>query len=114
MKSFLSTVVFTTTLFLFTGCEKDKLTVNEEKRYIQENYTPSSYDAGYQLTLKPGGIADILPGGDIMWSATYKIKGSSLTVKTKGGSYKETTFNFTIISEDRLKTKSGTVLVLKK
>lgn len=106
-----------TAFFLFFmmgfGCKKDQLVVNEEKEFSQVDHVPgNAYDGGWTLTLRPDGVADVLPGGDIVYRGTYKINGSKIKVKTKqnSGSY---TFN--IISETDIKEKeSGTLLRLKQ
>lgn len=112
MKYFLVATAFFITLSLLAGCEKRKLKVNEEKIYLQENHHSTSdfqYDAGWQLTLKPNGMADIIPSGDIVYRGTYQIKGSNLTVKSE-----QSTFRFKIISGTELKeVKYGVVLRLK-
>jgi len=104
-------------LFLFilitNGCKKDLLIVNEEKEYLQVNHVPNNaYDGGWSLTLRPNGVADVLPGGDIVYRGTYKINGSKIKVKTEqnSGSY-----TFEIISETEIKEKEfGTLLKLKQ
>lgn len=106
----------TAVLFLFilltTACKKDKLIVNEEKEYSQVGHVAgNAYDGGWVLTLRPDGVADVLPGGDIVYRGTYKINGAVIKVKTEqnSGSY-----TFEIISETEIKEKeSGTLLRLK-
>lgn len=104
-------------LFLFilttTSCKKDKLDVKEVKEYSQVDHVPGhAYDGGWALTLQPNGVADVLPGGDIVYRGTYKINGSKIKVKTpqNSGSY-----TFEIISETEIKEKDyGTLLRLKQ
>jgi hypothetical protein len=94
------------------GCKKDQIIVNEEKVYAEVNHVPgNAYDGGWRVTLKPDGVAEVLPGGDVYYRATYKINGSKIKVKTEqnSGSY---TFN--IISEIEIKEKEyGTSLILR-
>lgn len=102
-------------LFLFilmtTGCKKDQLVVNEQKHYSQVDHVPgNAYDGGWELTLQPGGIAEVLPGGDIVYRGTYKINGSRIKVKTEQDS---NSYTFEIISETEIKEKEyGTLLRL--
>jgi hypothetical protein len=105
-------------LFLLTitmGCKKDQLTINEEKVYAQERdpaVTYGPYDGGWSLTMRPDGVADVLPGGDIYYRGTYKIKGSKIEVKTEQNNE---TYNFEIISESEIKEKTyGAILKLRK
>lgn len=100
-------------LVLSSSCEKDKLEVNEVKEYFQEGYAMENpYDGGWQLTLSPNGIADILPSGDIRYRGTYKINGSKIKVKTPQDSR---TYTFEILSETEIKEKKyGTVLKLRQ
>ncbi|RYE18404.1 MAG: hypothetical protein EOP45_14195 [Sphingobacteriaceae bacterium] len=105
-------VVLLLFILMTTGCKKDQLTINEEKEYAQINHVPSNaYDGGWRLTLRPDGAADVLPGGDMVYSGTYKIAGSRIKVKTEqnSGSY-----TFEIISETEIKEiASGTLLRLQ-
>lgn len=100
------------TFFLISACKKDQLTVKQEKEFLQVGfkYDPSfPFNSGWQLTLKPDGIADVLPGGDIIYRGTYKINGSLLTVKVDNETYK-----FDIINQNEIKEKSsGTILRTK-
>lgn len=95
---------------LSASCKKDQLEVKEEKTFVQADYVPSNnYDGGWQLTLNPGKIADVLPSGDIVFRGTYNISGDKIKVKTD-----EDTFEFKIISNNELKeVKYGTILRLK-
>jgi hypothetical protein len=103
-------------LFLFilttTGCKKDKLEVNEVKEYSEVGHIAmGAYDGGWELTLKPDGVAEVNPGGDIRYGGTYKINGSKIKVKTEqnSGSY-----TFEIISESKIREQSsGVTLGLK-
>lgn len=102
------------TVFCFTACKKDALKVNEEKHYVQTNaQTPSDPLLGTatDLTLKPNGRANILPGGDIVWTGDYDISGRKLTVTV---AELNTKFLFTIISEEELHGEHGEVLKLQK
>ncbi len=105
------TILFAAIMLLsFSACKKDKISVTTEKTYIQANHTPSgTYDGGWQLTLTPEGIADIIPSGDIIYRGTYKVTGDKIKVKSDGGN-----FEFKIITETALKeAKNGTILKLK-
>lgn len=95
----------------FGACKKDALKVDTEKTYVQPRTSPATSleDGGFWLTLKPGGKADILPGGDIVWRATYDISGTKITVKIAETDQK---FKFTIISDDELRGPYGEVLKL--
>jgi hypothetical protein len=95
-----------------TGCKKDKLEVNEIKEYSEVGHVPKgAYDGGWALTLKPDGVAEVNPGGDIRYGGIYKINGSKIKVKTEqnSGSY-----TFEIISESEIREQSsGVTLELK-
>jgi hypothetical protein len=110
--NYLLIVVFFSIL-ISTGCKKDQLIVNEEKSYSQvDHVATNAYDGGWGLTLRPDGIADVAPGGDIVYRGTYKINGSKIKVKTEqnAGSY-----TFEIISETEIREKEyGTLLRLNK
>ncbi|MFD0941026.1 hypothetical protein [Pedobacter boryungensis] len=103
--------LFIISIFLLSSCKKDQLIVDQEKVFIQVDHGDSGfpYNSGWQLTLKPDGIADVLPTGDIVWRGTYKISGSLITVKADNVTYK-----FEIISKTEIKEKTyGTVLKLQ-
>jgi hypothetical protein len=98
-------------LFLFiltaTSCKKDKLEVNEVKEYSEIGHVAmNAYDGGWALTLKPDGVAEVNPGGDVIYVGTYKINGSKIKVNTKqnSGSY-----TFEIISESEIREQSSGV-----
>ncbi|RZK21443.1 MAG: hypothetical protein EOO86_01015 [Pedobacter sp.] len=97
-------------LFL-SACKKDKLSIDQEKRFSEVGFKfdPSfPYNGGWGLTLKPDGVADIAPGGDIYYRGTYKISGKSLTVTSD-----QNKFKFEILSETEIKEKQyGVVLRL--
>ena len=97
---------------LFISCKKDKLKVTQDKEFLEVNFKfdPSfPFNSGWQLALKPNGVADIIPGGDIIWRGRYKINGSLLTVKADNETYK-----FDIINQNEIKEKSsGTILRTK-
>jgi hypothetical protein len=100
------------TLCFFNSCQKDKLTVNEEKHYAQvvQVVQTNPEFGSWQVTLKPGGVADILPSGDIVYRGTYKISGANLKVK-----YDNNTDEFEILSETEIRHKEyGIILRLKK
>lgn len=88
-------------LFILSLTACKKLTVKEEKEFVEINVPGSSsnslYNAGMSVTLMPGDVADILPGGDVVERGTYKIKGKKLTVKA-GKEYE-----FRIISETEIR-----------
>lgn len=109
IKTFIALLIIA--IFLLSSCKKDQLTVDQEKIFSQTDFKASTnpYDSGWQLTLKPDGVADILPGGDIWWRGTYKISGSLITVKADNVTYK-----FEILSKTEIKDKTyGVVLRLK-
>jgi len=95
------------------ACKKDALEVTKDSYYIQVNAGPQTdplISTATTLMLRPGGIADIMPGGDIVWRGTYKISGKRLTVTVKE---LETKFRFTIISATELHGEGGSVLRLQ-
>ncbi|MBS7565801.1 hypothetical protein KHS38_15445 [Mucilaginibacter sp. Bleaf8] len=97
-------------VLLLSACKKDALKVDEEKHYEQVNASPSTdpiIGSAISLTLKPDGVGDIVPGGDIRWNATYKISGKKLTVAVKDIDHK---FEFTIISDDEIHGENGEIL----
>jgi hypothetical protein len=98
-------------LFLFilmiTSCKKDKLEVNEVKEYSQVGFVRTDpYFGGWTLTLKPDGVAEVNPGGDIRYGGTYKINGSKIKVKTEQNSG---LYTFEIISEREIREQSSGV-----
>lgn len=113
MRKILTTVFIALVTVLIISCKKDKLTVDEEQLFLQADFKPLSdfpYNGGWQLTLKTGGVADIVPSGDIIYRGTYKVKGDKLSVTTD-----QSKFEFLIVSKEELKeTKYGVVLKLKK
>ncbi|MFA6277258.1 MAG: hypothetical protein WC622_10945 [Pedobacter sp.] len=109
LKTFIFLLISAT--LLLSSCKKDQLTVDQEKVFLQVDHGDSGfpYNSGWHLTLKPDGVADILPGGDIWWRGTYKISGSLITVKADNVTYK-----FEIVSETEIKDKTyGVVLKLQ-
>ena len=93
-------------LFILTtiGCKKDKLEVKEIKEYREVGHVPTNaYDGGWGLNLQPDGVADVNPGGDILYRGTYKITGSKINVKTPQNSG---VYTFEIISESQIREKS--------
>ena len=95
-------------LFCFNACKKDQLSVDGEKEFKEVGHVAmDAYDGGWRVTLRPDGVADILPGGDIVYRGTYKISGDKLKIKTTDGE----TFEFKILSETEIKEKEyGTLL----
>jgi hypothetical protein len=97
-------------LLSLVGCKKDALQIREEKSYHQVNAAPTTdrlLGNAVSLTLKPGGSALINPGGDIMWSASYKISGSKIKVHVPD---LDKNYQFTIISDNELHGENGEVL----
>lgn len=90
----------------FVACKKDALKVDTEKNYTEEKTTPVTDLAGgaMHLSLKPNGVADINPGGDIMWRGTYTISGKKIMVTIPDLDKK---FKFTILSEQELESETG-------
>lgn len=108
----LKTLVFLLIAALsFTACKKDALEVKTEKTFVSATSTPATDLAGgrTELTLKPGGSASILPGGDILWNGTYKISGKKITVYVQQSDEK---YRFTIISDTEIHSEYGEVLKL--
>ncbi|MDN3588686.1 hypothetical protein QWY86_18535 [Pedobacter aquatilis] len=111
----LKTAIFNISLIviilLMNSCKKEQLKIDQEKKFSQVDFKfdPTfPYDGGWGLTLKPNGVADIIPGGDIYYRGNYKISGKNLTVTTD-----HTTFKFDILSETEIKEKQyGTILRL--
>lgn len=98
-------------LISLVACKKDAIKIDSEKRYVQQTDAPVTDLAGgpMSLTLKPGGVADLNPGGDIVYRGTYDISGKKITVKIPD---LDTKFKFTIISEKELESESGEKLKL--
>ena len=103
-------------IFLLTltmACKKDQITVDEEKEYAEvstESENSFPYDGGWRLTMQTNGVADVLPGGDIVYRGTYKISGSTIKVKTEQN---DDSYTFEIISKEEIKEKtSGIILKL--
>lgn len=103
----LPALLFIVVLVVATGCKKDKITVDQEKRFVQVDppKVPATDNVGgtMHLTLKPDGIADILPFGDIVYRGTYKIKGDKLKVEVTD---LEDDFEFKILNETDIKLKN--------
>lgn len=88
------------------------MVINETKEYQEARIVQlNPFDGGWELTLHPDGVADIVPGGDIQYRGTYKVNGSKIKVVTpqNSGSY-----TFTIISETEIREKSSGVTLLIK
>ena len=107
-------VLLTLMMFIsLNACKKDALKVDTEKRYVGETSAPPTDLAGgaMSLVLKPGGVADINPGGDIVYRGSYDISGKKITVKIPDLEMK---FRFTIITDQELEAESGEKLRLKQ
>jgi len=111
LKTVVSHFLILVTILFLSACKKDKLSIEQEKRFSEVGFKPNPsnpYDGGWGLTLKPDGVADIAPGGDIIYRGTYKISGKNLKVSTD-----QMKFNFEILSETEIKEKEyGTLLRL--
>lgn len=107
----LPSIICMTVLLFAAGCKKDRITVDQSKQYSQVGHLQmNAYDGGWGLTLQPEGVADLSPGGDIVYRGTYKINGSKLKVTTSqnSGSY-----TFEIISDTQIREKKyGVILEL--
>ena len=106
-------IFVTVLLATFTGgCKKDRLKVDVEKRYSEMGVPATPYSGGMHLTLHPDGMADLVPGGDIIYPGTYRISGSTIKVRSEQLS---DVYEFRIISESEITHKtSGTILTLYK
>lgn len=96
------------------ACKKDALEIKEEKEYVQINAPEPvfPYEGSIViLTLKPNGKADVLPGGDIVYRASYKIKGKKIKVEIADVSLRLT---FTIVSPTELHGEHGEILKLRE
>ncbi|MEP6612739.1 MAG: hypothetical protein ABJA76_12665 [Mucilaginibacter sp.] len=93
------------------ACKKDALEIKVEKTYAQARTAPATdlVEGGITLTLKPDGTAGINPGGDIVWSSTYDISGKKITVKVRD---LNTTYKFTVISDEEIHGEHGEILKL--
>lgn len=60
------------------------------------------------MTLQPDGVADLVPGGDIVYRGIYKINGTKITVTStdNSGSY-----TFEIISDTQIREKKYSVIL---
>lgn len=98
-------------LISLSACKKDALKVDTEKRYVQKSNAPATDLAGGGMTLvlKPDGVADFVPGGDIAYRGTYDISGKKITVKIPDLDKK---YRFTIISDQELEAEDGEKLNL--
>jgi len=96
-----------------SACKKDALEVKQEKEFIQVTLQPATDLAGggIDLILKPDGTANINPGGDIVWSATYDISGKKITVTVQQTNSK---YKFTVISDEEIHGDGGEILKLAK
>ncbi|RDC55629.1 hypothetical protein DU508_15230 [Pedobacter chinensis] len=112
VKTFILPVFIIALTIFLNACKKDQLKVDQEKVFLEADFKFDSsfpYNGGWQVTLKPNGKADILPGGDIVWGGTYKISGKNLTIKSDNK-----TFKFEILSETEIKEKEYGVLLRLK
>lgn len=66
------------------SCEKlDEPDILGTYTYIPEGCDPGAnpeFGCSSTLTLSPGGIADILPSGDIVYRTSFKIRGEKIIV----------------------------------
>lgn len=97
----------------FSSCKKDALKITTEKTYSQPSVEAAHdlYGGAMSLTLKPGGMASINPGGDIVYSGNYDISGHKITVKVEQTQSK---YIFTIISDEEIHGENGEILMLVK
>ncbi|WP_231426028.1 hypothetical protein [Pedobacter sp. Leaf250] len=111
LKTFASVISIVTLLTFFSACKKDQLSIDGEKQFSEVGHKAdplNPFDGGWGLTLKPDGVADITPGGDIVYRGTYKISGKNLSVTTD-----QVKFKFEILSQTEIKEKQyGTLLRL--
>lgn len=106
-------------VLLFTvltgGCKKDKIVVNDTQEFIERPKPAVDYVfpfSPFSLTLRSNGTADVLPGGDIVYGGTYKIKGDKIKVKTEQN---EGDYTFRIISKTEIEElEFGKTLILKE
>lgn len=70
--------------FIFFSCEKiDEPEILGTYSFIPEGCVPGDnpeLSCGSFITLSTGGIADVLPSGDIVYRTTYKIRGEKIIV----------------------------------
>lgn len=94
-------------ILVLSGCKKDQLTVEQQMEYSELGHVPTdAYDGGWRLILQPGGIADVNPGGDIVYRGSYKVSGSKIKVKTPQNS---ASYTFEILSDTEIREKSSGV-----
>ena len=96
------------------SCKKDALEVKEAKEFRQVNAPPATdplLGTAMYLILKPNGAAGFLPGGDIVWTATYNISGKTINVKVPDIN---TRYKFSVISDEELHGENGEILKLVK
>ncbi|WP_316806713.1 hypothetical protein [Pedobacter agri] len=112
LKQITSSIFIISFLLVLSACKKDQLTIDQEKRFseVDFKFDPSfPFNGGWGLTLKPDGVAEVIPGGDIYYRGTYKISGKNITVSTD-----QTKFKFEILSDTEIKEKQyGTRLRLE-
>lgn len=96
-------------IFLITGCQKDKIEVDVVKEYIEVDHIPTHpFDGGLHLILKPDGVAELNPVGDIVYRGRYTIRGARINVNIEDHSE---SYIFEILSQTQIREqKSGTVL----
>lgn len=100
-------------LTFITSCKKDKLIVDSEKTFLEVDHVLSNrFDNGWNLILKPDGVADIIPGGDIIYRGTYKIIGRTIKLDSPQDAK---TYTFKIISKKEIKeSEFGVIMRLKE
>ena len=108
MKNLAFALLLALSVFL-SACKKDKIEVDHEKVFTQKDLpqiTTPDYASVWQLILKPGGAAEIRPGGNAVYQGKHDIKGSLLKVKTD-----DTTFEFDILNDTEIKEKKYSVIL---
>jgi hypothetical protein len=96
----------------FNACQKDALTVGENKSFREINVTPSSdprFSNAMVVLLTPERNAGIALGGDAIYPATYSIRGKNLKIIDTGNGK---TYNLKIVSETDLEYE-GRILRLE-
>jgi hypothetical protein len=99
-------------MIAFNACQKDALSVEENKTFREINVPPLSdprFSNVMVVLLTPGGNAGISLGGDAIYPATYSINGKNLKIKDISH---DKTYKLKIVSETDLEYE-GRILRLE-
>ncbi len=105
-------IVFTILLSItFSGCKKDLISVESERRYSENlPLPPGGWGIAMSLTIRPNGTATLVEEGDMASEGKYKIRGDKLIFKSAS---QVNDWKFSIISENEIHAPKGQKLTLR-